>query len=99
MSAPNWSQVSGVADRLVLVVLTFVASKGWITPADVTNLATLAIGILGAIYAYYVNRNTNLAKQASNIPGTIVVTNDKIAAATPNQENIVSSADVKVTKT
>ncbi len=93
---PNWSQVSGVADRVILIGLTYAASKGLITSADVAGLATMFVGIAGAVYAYYVNRNTNLAKQAASIPNTTVVTTSEIAKATPSQDNIVSSTEMKV---
>jgi hypothetical protein len=93
---PNWSQVSGGLDRVVLVALTWAASKGYITSADVANYATLIVGVLGALYAFYVNRNTNLAKQAASIPNTVVVTTPEIAAATPNSQNILSNSTAKV---
>lgn len=93
---PNWSQVSGGLDRVVLVALTWLASKGYITSADVANYATLIVGVLGALYAFYVNRNTNLAKQAASIPGTTVVTTPEIAAATPNKQNILSNKTAQV---
>lgn len=93
---PNWSQLTGVADRVILILLTYAAAKGWIASTDVAGLATLILAILGAVYAFYVNRNTNLAKQAAAIPNTTVITTPEIAKATPDQSNIVSNADLKV---
>lgn len=92
----NWSQISGGVDRVVLVALTWAASKGYITNADVANLATLIVAVLGAGYAFYVNRQTNLVKQAASIPGTTVVTTSAIASATPAFNNVVSNEDKKV---
>ena len=92
---PNWTQISGGVDRVILVGLTWLASKGYITSADVANYATLILGIAGAAYAFWVNRNTNLANRASTIPGTVVVTTPAIASALP-QSNVVSSDANKV---
>jgi|SRR6185312_3391745 len=94
---PNWSQLSGAVDRVTLIALTYAASKGWITPSDVAGIATMVVGIAGSVYAFYVNRNTNLAKQAASIPNTTVVTTPEIAAATPQLNNVVSTTEVKVT--
>lgn len=93
---PNWSQLSGIVDRLVLMGLSYAVAKGWITSADVAPLAELGVALVGAGYALFVNRQANLAKQAASIPNTTVITTKEIAAATPKQDNIVSSADVKV---
>lgn len=92
---PNWTQISGVLDRVILVGLTWLASKGYITSSDVANYATLILGIAGAGYAFWVNRNSNLVNRASEVPGTTVVTTPAIAASLP-QSNVVSNEDKKV---
>lgn len=92
---PNWTQISGVLDRVILVGLTWLASKGYITSSDVANYATLILGIAGAVYAFWINRQTNLVNRASSVPGTTVVTTPAIAAALP-QTNVVSNVDKKV---
>ena len=96
---PNWSQLSGAADRIVLVVLTWLVGKGYITSADVTPIATAILAILGAGYAIYVNRNGNLLKQAASVKvdgqATTVVAPDALAKSLP-QSNIVSADDNKV---
>lgn len=96
MQLPNWSQVSGVIERVIWAAVMYAVGKGWVTSADAANLVALVIGVLAAFYAYFVNRNTNLAKQAASIPGTTVVTTPDIAAATPQLDNVVSKAEVKV---
>ena len=95
MKMPNWTQISGGVDRIILVALTWLASKGYITTADVANYATLILGVAGAGYAFWVNRNTNLVNRASTVPDTIVVTTPDIATALP-QSNVVSIDDKKV---
>lgn len=92
---PNWTQISGGLDRVILIGLTWAASKGYITTADVANYATLILGIAGAGYAFWINRNTNLVNRASSVPNTTVVTTPEIAAALP-QSNVVSADDKKV---
>ena len=93
---PNWSQISGVVERVVWVVITWLVAKGYITQSDAANLVTLVVGIAAAIYAYYVNRNVNLAKQAASIPGTTVITDAAIADNTVNP-SIMSNVQVKAT--
>lgn len=93
---PNWSQLSGVVERLITAALMYAVGRGWLLSSDVAPLAALGLAAISAGYAIVVNRNTNLAKQAASIPDTKVVTTPEIAAATPNQTNIVSSSDMKV---
>lgn len=95
---PNWSQISGVVERLVTAIVMFAAGKGWLSSGDTANIVGLIMGLSAAIYAYVVNRPTNLAKQAASVPGTIVVTSDAIAEST-TAKNIVSSQTTKVTNT
>jgi hypothetical protein len=92
---PNWTQVSGGADRIILIGLTWLASKGYIATTDVANYATLLLAIAGAGYAFWINRNTNLVNRASSVPDTVVVTSPDIAKSLP-QSNVVSADDKKV---
>ena len=92
---PNWSQLSGVIERIVTAGLMFAVGKGWIAEADITNTVGLIVGIMAALYAYYVNRPTNLIKQAASVKDTTVVTNPDIAHNT-TQPNIVSNTTNKV---
>ena len=92
---PNWSQISGVIERVITAAVMFAVGKGYITSGDATNVIALIVGILSAFYAFFVNRNINLAKQAASIPNTIVVTESNVATKT-TQSNIVSNASFKV---
>lgn len=92
---PNWSQISGVIERVITAAVMFAVGKGYITSGDATNVIALIVGILSAFYAFFVNRNINLAKQAASIPNTIVVTESHVATKT-TQSNIVSNASFKV---
>lgn len=96
---PNWSQLTGAADRLIMIGLGLLVGKGYITSADVQPLAEAALAILGAGYALYVNRNANLLKQAASVEvdgqKTTVVAPDPLAKSLP-QANIVSANDQKV---
>lgn len=92
----TWDQISGPLDRVLLVALTYFASKGWITPGEVAGYATLVLGLLGAIYGWWVNRPKAIVQSAAALPGTIVVTTAALAAATPDESNIVSNVDTKV---
>ena len=92
---PNWTQVSGGADRIILIGLTWLATKGYITNEDVGNYAALILAVAGAGYAFWINRNTNLVNRASSVPDTVVVTSADIAKSLL-QSNVVSADDKKV---
>lgn len=92
---PNWSQLSGVVERLVTAAVMFAVGKGWITTADTANIIALVLGLASVLYAFFVNRNTNLVKQAASVPGTQVVTSDAIADAIP-ASNVKSDSTNKV---
>lgn len=89
----NWTQLSGIIDRILLVILTYVASKGWINPADVAGYVTLILGVVGAIYGWYVNRPTAIIQAAEAIPAVKSVT----VAATPEGKAIEAATGPKVT--
>lgn len=96
---PNWSQVSGLIERILWIALSWALGKGYITSADATNLATMLLAVIAAIYAYVVNRNSNLLKQAASV--TVGGEKTQIVAPEPlaksiSQPNIVSSDDKKV---
>jgi hypothetical protein len=89
-------QLKALAERITTVIATWAVTKGYITPAQMTEYAPLAVGVAAAIYAWWVNRPKALVQAASNIPGTTVVTTPELANATPNNENILSNTDTKV---
>lgn len=91
----TWDQISGLLDRVVLVVLTYAVSKGYITSADVGPIAAAILALGGAIWGWWVNRPKAIVQSAAALPGTTVVTTPGLAASTP-QQNIVSSATSQV---
>lgn len=91
----TWDQISGPLDRIVLVALTFLVSKGYISTQDVAGYATLILGVAGAFYGWWVNRPKAIVQSAAALPGTTVVTTAALAASTP-QTNIVSNATSQV---
>ena len=92
---PNWSQVSGVIERVVMAGVMFGVGKGWIASDDAVNMTGLIVGISAAVYAYWVNRPKNLIKQAASVDKTVIVTSPDIAYNTPHA-NIVSNTTNKV---
>lgn len=91
----NWSQISGAVDRVILITLSYFVGKGYITQGDAVTITGGVVAILGVIYSIYVNRNTNLVKQAASVPDTTVVTTQDIAYNT-TAPNIVSNRQVEV---
>lgn len=98
---PNWSQLSGVVERIITAGVMFAVGKGWIASADATNVVALLLGLGSVFYAFFVNRNSNLLKQAASVTvdgqATTVVAPDALAKSLP-QENIVPATEVKVVK-
>lgn len=88
--------LTGMADRLVLVGLTYLVSKGIIASGDVANFAALGTALLAAFIGWYQNRQMALAQAATTIPDTKVITSNAIAKATPENTNIVSNETKKV---
>ena len=93
----TWDQVSGPLDRVILMALAWAVGKGFITNADVAPIAGALLALAGAGYGWWVNRPKAIVQSAAALPGTTVVTTPDLANATPNQANIVSNAEQKVT--
>lgn len=92
---PGSSQISGALDRLLWMMLTWAATKGYITSADILPYALLIIGVCGVAWSIITNRRTKLALRAAALPDTTLITTPAIAAATPQAENILSNAKVE----
>lgn len=92
---PNSPQVAGALDRMLIVALTWAVSKGYIPLDMIGDYSMLIIAAGAVIWALITSRSTNLALQASNIPGTTVITTAAIAKATPDSPNILSNTEVK----
>lgn len=92
----TWDQISGPADRVILILLAWAVGKGIITSADVAPIAAALLAVAGAAYGWWVNRPKAIVQSAAALPGTTVVTTPALAAATP-QDNIVSNTEQKVT--
>lgn len=86
----QWSQVSGVLDRILLAVGMYAVAKGWISESDMMQFVALVLAVAGAVWGWWVNRDKALVQAAAAIPGTVVVTTPDLAKATPNDNNIVS---------
>lgn len=93
----NQVQIRGSSDRVIIVVVTwlftYLTTKGYITASQAADFSPLVLGIGAAIYGWWVNKNEKLATQAASLPGTTVVTTPEIAAATPNNPNVISNTE------
>jgi hypothetical protein len=87
----QWTQISGVLDRVLIAVGMYAVAKGWISESDMMQFVALLLAIGGAVWGWYVNTNKSLVQAAAAIPGTVVVTTPALANATPNESNIVSN--------
>lgn len=97
-------QASGIADRtisgtmiwLISFFLGKLAVAGYLAASDVPQLSVAVIILGSAAWGYWVNRPKAIVQAAANIVNpdgtkTIIVTSAELAAATPDQANIVSN--------
>lgn len=93
----NPVQIRGGSDRAIIVAVTwlftYLTTKGYISASQAADFAPLVLGIVAAVYGWWVNKNEKLAEQAASVPGTTVVTTPEIAKATPDSPNVISSAN------
>lgn len=89
-------QISGVADRLLVVLATYMVAKGYITQSQAAEYIPLVLALASAIYGWYVNRPVAIAQSAAALPGTTVITTPDIARATPMEGNIIANTENKV---
>lgn len=62
----SWDKVSGAVDRVLLVLCTWLVSRGYITSQTAADIATLALGFIGVAVSWWVNRPKALLQAASN---------------------------------
>lgn len=87
-------QLTAIGEKVVYGVAMAVCMKlvawGWITSEEAPWYAGGAVTLAGGAYGWWVNRPKNLMIAATNA-GATVITTPELAAATPNNPNIVSS--------
>lgn len=97
-------QIKAMAERAVTIIMTILLAKtvkwGWLSDSDSAALLPFMIILPSLAYAWWVNRNKELAKALANTVDAqgnrpIVVTSSAIAESTP-QSNIVSNEAVTV---
>lgn len=90
-------QIKGMLDRAGAVIATlllgYLVRKGWIGDTEVAALTPIIILVPTMAWGWWVNRNQALVQSAATVPGTVVVTEPKLAHVTP-ESNIVSSESV-----
>lgn len=103
----NPDQLKGITDRAVAVLATmlvgYLVRKGYLGESDAATLTPALILLPSLAYGWWKNRDKALLQSAANVvdPETskpvLIVASPALAAATPENNNIVSSSDVKVT--
>jgi hypothetical protein len=87
---------------LVTMFLGWLVKRGYIGESDSATLLPAIVLLPAIAYGAWVNRDKALIQSAGNVVDpvtgkpTIIVTSPAMAAATPGQNNIVSTSDVKV---
>ena len=85
---PTWDQVSGILDRVLLVVFTYLVSKGYINQQEVAGDIATIIGIAGMAWGWYVNRPKAILKSAAAIPVVqkVVISDQALADSIPSDK-------------
>jgi hypothetical protein len=87
-------QFTAIGEKIVygiaMVLCMKAVARGWIASEDAPYYAGGAVAFIGGIYGWWVNRPKNIMIAATNA-GATVITTPELAAATPNNANIVSS--------
>ncbi len=93
-------QIKGMLDRAIAVLATmllnWMVTKGWLGQSDAATLLPALVLLPALAWGYWNNRDKALVQSAANVPGTVIVTQPALAAATPDQNNIVSNTNVEV---
>lgn len=99
-------QIKGMLDRAIAVIATmflaWMVKKGWLGESDAAALTPALVLLPSLMWGWWNNRDKALLQSAANVVGedgkrTLIVTSATMAAATPENTNIVSNAEVKVT--
>lgn len=89
-------QFKGMLDRAIAVLATmflgWMVKRGWLGESDAATLLPALVLLPAIAWGYYNNRDKALLQSAATVPGTVVVTTQAMADATPNEKNIVSSS-------
>lgn len=88
----TFDQIRGPLERVVLVGLGYLVSKGIISSAEVANYATLVLAILAAGYGWWQNRPKAIMQSAEALPDVKkIFTTDATMAADPTLPKTVSA--------
>lgn len=93
-------QIKAMAERAVTVLVTIFLAKlvkiGWLSDSDSAALLPFLVILPSLAYAWYTNTDKALAQATVNaIPGTVVVTTQKVADEVPGN-SVVSNESVQV---
>lgn len=87
----TFDQIRGPIERVVLVGLTWLVAKGYITSADVATFSTAIIAVLAAAYGYWQNRPKAILQSAQAVPGVQkIVSTDQSMVADKSLNKVVN---------
>ncbi len=92
-------QVKGILERastvIAVMLLSWLVRKGWIGESDMATLLPAVVLVPSLVYGWWINRPKALVQSVASLPGTVIITEDKLAKATP-ETNVVSNINAKV---
>lgn len=99
-------QIKGMLDRAIAVIATmflnWMVTKGWLGQSDAATLMPALVLLPALAWGWYNNRDKALLQSAANVidpktnKPTLIITSAEMAAATPENNNIVAHEDVTV---
>lgn len=64
----RWETIKGIVERVLVAAAMYATGKGWIAPEEGAGYVALGLGILQAVWGWYVNTPTSLLNATAALP-------------------------------
>lgn len=95
-------QITGQLRQILPILGSIAVALGWISPEKSNLLISNILAVIGPImiiagivWTAVANTQKAIMQSAAAVPGTVVITTPDLAAATPNETNIMSNKTSK----
>jgi len=70
----TFDQIRAPLERVVYILLAWLAGKGYLGPQDVAGIGTLIVAIAAAFWGYWINRPHGILASAQALPEVTKIT-------------------------